>query len=259
MVNLIYTSNIKGITSQKIFSSQTSTSFLNPRYSNNGRMIVFISNPINSLVSALYIGDLNSRKIEKITDTGSIRTEAVFSADDKKLYFCSANENGNNSILATKAAHNFDIYAVERANKNCIKETNLNAYYLSNLAANSDRMIAFNIFAGDEGGLFQYDVLLKASPSRIQSENDKQDNPNIYSNPSYLDNNKIFFSAYNKLLLIDLETKKERTIFLSNFNISNIRYSHSLNRLFFTEENSNGTIYSIDVFVKDMQEIHLKA
>ncbi|KLT65388.1 PD40 domain-containing protein [Pedobacter sp. BMA] len=253
----IYVSDIEGTNIQTIFSSKTSTSFLNPKYSNDGKTIVFISNAFNSLGSAVCIGDLNSRKIEKLTDTTRINTEAIFSADDKNVFFCSANEYGNHSILAAKAAHNFDIYSIMRSSKECVRETKLNAYSLSNLAANSGSMVAFHIYAGNDGGMFQYDTLLKRLPRKIQSENGKLDNPNIYSNPTYFDSNKLFFTAYNKLLLMDLDTKQEKVIFLSNFNIANVRYSHSLKRLFFTEENSDGTIYSIDIFGKGMKEIHL--
>lgn len=253
----IYKSDIKGHNTEKIFSAENGASFFNPRYSNDGRMIVFVSNETNSLNSAVCTGDMTSRKIEMLTDTFSIKTEAIFSSDDKGIFFCAANEYGSNSPLARNSARGFDVYSINLSNGENTKVTNLNAYSLSGLSLNSDSVIAFHVFAGEDGGVFQYNLFTKMLHDRINADS-KSDPPGAYRNPMFVGNGKMYCLAYGRLLLLDLKTNKGKVVFSSNFNIANTRYSSKLHRIFFTRENSDGTIYSIDESGQDLKELNLK-
>jgi Tol biopolymer transport system component len=241
----------------KKISSPSEASFLNPRFSADGKNVVFVSNEKNSINSSIYVGNVISGEIKKITDTNSIKTEAVFNLGGDSIVYCAANEYGNNSIVAAKTARDFDIYSVSISSGLTKRYTNLNAYSLGSLNVDSASNVAFYVFAGDNGGIFKYNPMDGRMSKRIYSLNDTSDKAEDYSNPYFINSSHILYTVYNRMYVIDLSSQKTKSIFSFNSNISNLRYSSTLQRIFFTDESGDGTIYSIDIAGKEKHELKL--
>lgn len=241
----------------KKISSPSEASFLNPRFSADGKKVVFVSNEKNSINSSIYVGNVISGEIKKITDTNSIKTEAVFKSNGDSVIYCAANEYGNNSIVAAKTARDFDIYSVSISSGLSKRYTNLNAYSLGSLNVDSASNVAFYVFAGDNGGIFKYNALDGKMSKRVSSLNDTSDKAEDYSNPFFIDSNHLLYTVYNRMYIMDLSSQKTKSIYSFNSNISNLRYSAALKRIFFTDESGDGTIYSIDISGKEKHELKL--
>ncbi|RQO77094.1 hypothetical protein DBR40_10545 [Pedobacter sp. KBW01] len=253
----LYIYDIKKNYVLKKISSSSEASFLNPRFSGDGKNVVFVSNEKNSINSSICVGNIISGKIKKITDTNSIKTEAIFKSNGDSIIYCSANEYGNNSIVTAKTARDFDIYSASISSGLSKRYTNLNAYSLGNLNIDSASTIAFYVFTGDNGGIFKYNSIDGRMSKRIYSLNDASDKAEDYSNPFFIDSNHLLYTVYNRMYIMELNSQKTKSIFSFNSNISNLRYSSTLQRIFFTDESGDGTIYSIDISGKEKRELKL--
>jgi Tol biopolymer transport system component len=111
-----------------------SMEYYNPKCSEDGKRIVFISSNSKNPDGPIWICDVNGKNLEQLTDGNSMIIEAIFSLNGDSIYFTQAEEYDNNSPIARKAPHKFDIYSINLNDKTIEKRTEEAAYSIYNLS-----------------------------------------------------------------------------------------------------------------------------
>lgn len=216
-----------------------------PRFSPDGRKIVFIGGIPDTFNSALWIVNLNGDSLKQITDTSGIKTEATFSNNGKNIYFAQANEYASYSPLASRAAHDFNIYSVVLSKGEVSKISNLKAYSLANISEVDSNRLILDI-QGKESGVFFYEKG-KSVLNKVSIKNDSLSYAKGYSNPILISNNNLICTSYYVLVNIDLKNQKEKVILpFDNSSIHNIRYHKKSGRLFFQKGGHSNYIYAMN-------------
>lgn len=227
-----------------------------PRFSPDGRKIVFIGGMSGTFNSALWIVNLNGDSLKQITDTSGIKTEATFSHDGKNIYFAQANEYASYSPLTSRAAHDFDIYSVVLSKGEVSKISNLKAYSLANISEVDSNRLILDI-KGKESGVFFYEKV-KSVLTKVSIKNDSLSYAKGYSNPIFIRNDNLICTSYYLLVNIDMKSQKEKVIIQSdNSPIHNIRYHKKSGRLFFQKGGHSNYIYSMNPEGSDLKGISI--
>jgi len=242
----LFKSEINGHNPKKLIDSGDKISLYNARFSPSGGKIIFLVSILNSFNSSIWIANNDGNATRQITDTSGIKTEAIFSQNEKRIYFVQANEYGSYSPLVSKAAHDFDIYSLILGDNKVVKLTDLRAYSLSRISEVDSNKLLFAMHTKNRGIFFykSNDETL----DQILVTNDTLSHSSSYSNPIMIDENTVICVSYYALKEINLKTKKEKRILRSNgsqFNI--IRYNEKLKRIFFQKKDDLNVIHSINL------------
>ncbi|MTW85663.1 hypothetical protein F3157_08310 [Virgibacillus dakarensis] len=138
----LYTVPASGGTAKLLAKPIEGNSFINPTFSPNGDKVAFIKQweveEQERTFGELMIIDQTNGKMEQLTDTNNLITEAVFSPDGKTLYFLKASVYKNYSEIASKRPHEFDIFRMDLETKAIDQITHKKAYEMSGLAVTPD-------------------------------------------------------------------------------------------------------------------------
>jgi WD40 repeat protein len=242
----LYESTINGVIVKSLIKSQKEVSVYNPKFSNDGSKVVFISAFKNNNNGAVNILDLRDLGLKQITGNNTIVRQAIFSDDAKHIYFTQANEYASYSPLASKSAHDFDIFSVIENGDSLKKISNLKAYSLSNLSDIGKNRLIFDM-QGNMNGVFLYDLKHKIL-SGVSIIDDSLSYSKGYTNPILINDSTLICKSYSTLVKVDLVKKIEKVILPYNpQSINTIRYNKSLHRIFFLRKNANTVIYSVNV------------
>lgn len=157
--NHAYISNIDFTNIKPITQHSTEKHNLNHVLSNDGSKILFIAR--NSVTSSfLYIMNSDGSDIQQVTygkeGTKNI-IEAIFSEDDKKIYFLNAGYYGHYSPIASSRPHDFDVYSINIDGSNLTKLTNIKEYELSGLSLDSkNKKLYFDSFERNDSKAILY-------------------------------------------------------------------------------------------------------
>ncbi|WP_133576468.1 TolB-like translocation protein [Pedobacter metabolipauper] len=194
--------------------------------------------------------------LKQVTDTNSLKMEAIFSNDKKNIYYTRADEYAAYSPIGVAAPHKFDIYKLELNSNKITKITNLKAYSIYYLTDIDSLTMAFNM--GDkERGIYFYEKRSEVL-NRLVTKNDTLANSTLYSEPAFIDRNHIICNSNYKLVTIHLLSKYEKSILSSDGGqFIALRFNKKLNRIFFMKEDNEFLIRSINVDGTGLKEINV--
>ncbi|CAG9619287.1 TolB-like translocation protein [Sutcliffiella rhizosphaerae] len=88
----LYQANIDGTMVNQLTYPREDESHIQPRYSNDGRKILFLSQEKGKgeIKQTLYVMDANGSNLTKVTDGEELITDAIFSEDNQCIYYLSA-------------------------------------------------------------------------------------------------------------------------------------------------------------------------
>ena len=249
---LVYKANIDGSNREVLVDGGGSMEYYNPRCSEDGKKIVFISSNSKSPDGPIWICDINGKGLEQFTDGNSMIIEAIFSLNNDSIYFTQAEEYENYSPMVRKAPHKFDIYSINLNDKTIVKKTNEAAYSIYNLSDVDSTRWLFNL--NGEGSYFYNKN--GSGKKMIVAINDTLRNSKMYFNPLMIDRNTIITSSSYDLVKINLATKMEKLLLLmSGSHFSTIRYNKKLGKIFFAKTNDVNTIHSVNLDGTGMLDI----
>jgi hypothetical protein len=254
----IYQMNIDGTEQRKIISSNKNISYFSPRYSKDGKKIVFKKySKTNSLIREICIANSDGSNVEQLTNLKENITDAIFSSYSNEIYFLKATEYGNYSPLAPEQAHGFDIYSLDLSTKEEKRISKLNAYGLHFLAEFDSTSLLVTLQGGDEGGMF----LCQKSPfkllKRIVPKNNPRRIPSLYYAAKYSKTyNSLIFSAPYELYIMDMDTKMANLLFsnVGHTTIDDFYFFNTLPKVLFKKENDL-SLFSINVDGSGLEEI----
>lgn len=232
-------------------------SLLNPKCSNNGKKVAFISNKEGSLASDIWIVNAEGGEPIRLVKSNALISEIAFSKNDEVLYYCSAKEYKSYSPLATKSAHDFDIYSVHIKDKKIEKISALNAYGLSNISDFNNDNILLSLTAE---GIFYYKKGTTSELIQIKPRNKGEKNANSYSRPVLVNPQLIGFVSYYNLFVLDLTTMDQKLIFSANGRgqFNNLSSYKKKNSLLFSLSDETNKLNSIDLNTGTITQFQIK-
>lgn len=250
----LFQADADGKNPELLIDSSQKISVYRPRFSPDGRKIVFVGGMSDTFNGAIWVANINGDSLRQITDTSGIKTEATFSHDGKSIYFAQANEYAAYSPLANRTAHDFDIYSAALGERKVSKISNLKAYSLANISDIDSNRLLLDL-QGKESGIFFYEKS-KSVLNKVSIRNDSLSYSKGYSNPILINSDNIICASYYVLVNIDMKSQQEKVILPSdNSGINVIRYHKKSGRLFFKRGDHSNYIYSMNLDGSDLKSI----
>jgi Tol biopolymer transport system component len=266
----IYQIDITNDQKTKICST-TEYSLIKPVYSPDNKQIACLSESLSdNLKGKICLIDINSKNLIDLTNDSLLILECIYNHTGKSLFFTAAKRYGNYSPIASKAAHEIDIYNINIATKRIRQITNFNSYDLHGLSItkNGDSLL-FRLTAKDYDGLYLMDLNSKRL-SQISALNDlrvakKATAYEYYDAVLSRDNSKISFSEPYELYIMDRRTKTSKLIFRNEANLVNVgeaKFFNSANFLLISlptnnnVENSRGDNYGFYILNTQTNELN---
>ena len=232
--------------------------FSNPRYSPDGKKIVFIKYFKKSFgESTVCIANSDGTGIQELTHGGELVTEAIFSAKGGELLYCSTKQYNSSKKKGTTNARGFDIYTIGVGDRKVTKLSQLNARGIDNLSEINEKYILFHLNAGKKSGIYSFERNNPARALRIFPVNGTQE-ANLLDKPGYAPDTFLVFTALSELYAMNLITHKADLIYDAKAGhlIQMLRGFHTKSRVLFkkfdepklTSINTDGSeVSSIDV------------
>lgn len=254
----IYRCDIDGKDVKLLFSSESNISFYKPRFSNNGKDLVFLGEIASvGTKNSIWSGRIDASGLTQLIDSTGLRGEAVYGLDDSIIYYSQAEDYAAYSPIGMKAPHNFNIYQMNLLDRKKVKLTNINAYTLYNIIDFDKERFLLTVRGGDEG-LFFLTKKQEDKLDKIITTNDTLNNSTGYSNAVVLDKNNIICSSYYKLIVLNLLTKNERMILPSTgSHFKEIRYCNKGKKVFFTKNDNTNDLYCLNINDLDLTKIKI--
>lgn len=221
----IYTSNIDGTGIKQLIKSDEYKSYFNPKYSPDGKKIVFLECERGDVNNAIIcIAESDGSSIERLTAGNEIITEVIFSDYGNDIIYCKANEYEKYSPLGKKQAHDFDIYSVDILTKEITKLSNLKSYGVYKISEIDSSNILMHMSAGPDGGMFLFTKDTPNDLRRIIPINNPRGDASLYYTPLYSKQyNLMAFIAPYELYTMDMESRKAKLLY-DNKGYSHIEY-----------------------------------
>lgn len=251
----LYKSGIDTAKAKPFIAFKNDLSVFKPRYSPDGKKIVFISDTENSQDFSLWMINVDGSGLIHLAK--GLITEGIFSFNNNYIYFTKAKVYERFSPLASKGTHDFDVYRIDLKDKRILKITNLNAYKLSNIIdLNEEKMI---LDMCPEGTCI-YNKATNSILTKISPVNNKDRAIDSYSTPVLINHDLISLVSYYELIGFNLSDRKEQLIFSTEgaHQFGTIRFLKEKNSLVFSYSGSDNVLYSVDLAGKGIRQITLQ-
>jgi Tol biopolymer transport system component len=251
----IYIANIDGTSPKNIIAATNDTAYYFPKYSPDGKKIVFIKSRRGSETGSLCIARSDGSRIQQLTDNEHLITEAIFSLDGKSIYFCMANVYKKYSPIGRTAPHDLDIYAININSGQIDKVSQLKLYSLSGIS----ELDSINMLVSSYSPEWEMYTFSKmgGTLNRLGPSNEIGEANNLLSDPVYSRYSKsIVFRAINRLYVMNKDDKIAKRIFWNEHGSQlwqTCPYNKS-NRIMFTILNDS-FLYSIKNDGTDIKKI----
>lgn len=249
----IYAADVDG-SNVKELASSIDYDYTYPIFSSDGSKIVFLGSVRHAVEpkSLLYLMDSSGKNIKPLTSKDNLITEAVFSPDNKKIYFLQSSYFGHYSPIARSHPHDFDIYSINVDGSELKRMTNFTAYEMEGLSTSSD---------GKSLLLKITDQTLVQSLLNISDEqlNDEETYSKVYHAPNPII--IINLNEINKLTELKLDQDKLKQLASDENRVTEAKYgvdvynptlSHNSRFLAFT------TVVDYDLFIMSITDKNIK-
>lgn len=233
----IYTYSLNDKTVQLIASSNEGEDYIQPSFSPDGKFILFISLSANTEESAIFAVNVVGHNKEQLTEYKKLITDATFSEDGNKVLYVLAKEVTDYSTLAFEAAHNMDIYTYNIENKTEEKQTNLNAYSITNLRSQGDSVIYIQNLEGP----YFYKWPESKKINKIMPVNSTDVKTIGCSDFGFKKNQALFFITGGGYQLYEIERENlhAKLILHTNFKMENLNVFQKSDKIIFTRNLQN--------------------
>lgn len=258
-ISSIYKMPLKGGKANLLIGSNEGLSYVNPKYSPDGKKIVFIGYEKDDVdKSSLYLANSDGTNIVRLTNGTGIFTEAVFMTDETVL-FLKANEYGKYSPIGVKDAHGFDIYSIHLPSKEVSRLSNISAYGINHISVVDSNRILLRLEEGPDGGIYLFSRDHPEASRRLPFVNSPLKDESMYYNPIYSQEyNVLAFTAPYKLYKMNLENKKVELVYdaTGTRNLDEIAFFNTQPRLLFTQQGLP-VFFSINLDGEGLQRIEI--
>jgi len=254
----VFEINTDGRSPRLILEPPGDAIFSNPRYSPDGKKIVFIKRFKKSLwESTVFVSNSDGTGIKELTHGGELVTEAIFSSRGGDVLYCSAKQYNSSKTKHTTDVRGFDIYAIDAGDRKATKLSKLNALGIEHLSEINEKYILFHLNAGKKSGIYSFEKDNPANTLKIFPVNGTQES-NLLDKPGYAPDRFLVFTAFSELYAMNLITRKADLIYDTKGGhlIQMLKGFHTTPRVLFkkfdepslTSLNTDGTeVRSIDV------------
>jgi len=234
----IYRLNIDGTNPQEIIKSPGYRSFFSPRYSLDGKKIVFISYLKSNFNNrAVFISNSDGTEIEQLTAGGDNIYEAFFSENSNEIIYSKVNDYKQNSRLVKARAKGFDFYSINITDKKEKNISELNEYGMYEISEFDKRTLLYHRVAGYEGGMYLYSRDLPNKRERIVPSNNPlgHRDTSLFWSSAYSKRYKMFaFTAPHELYMMNFETKEAKLLFYNKpTHIKSFRFCNTKRKIIF--------------------------
>lgn len=258
----IFEINADGRSPRLILKPRGDEIFSNPRYSPNGKKIVFVKQFKKSFwESMVCVVNSDGTSMEELTHGGELVTEAIFAANGDEVLYCSAKQYNSRKKKGTTDVRGFDIYTINVSDKKATKLSGLDARGIDNLSEIHEKYILFHVNGGKKSGIYSFDKDNPGRALRIFPVNGTQESK-LLDKPGYAPDRFLVFTALSELYAMDMVTHKADLIYDAKTGhfIEILRGFHTKSRVLFkrfdepklTALNTDGTdVRLIDVEFPD--------
>ncbi|MFB3386584.1 TolB family protein [Flavobacterium sp. LAR06] len=252
----IYSMNIDGTNIRSIIEAKNGKNFVNPRYSNDKKKILFIESSMQGQKnSSLCIASPDGNNIIKVVNELGVITEAFFRSNVDEIIFCKANEYKKYSPIGRKMPHDFDIYSINLTTGRLVRLTNISAYSINHITE-IDGKITFNLKSNAYNGIFtlsEHNIVPFISNGKFKDKI-------VSSAFLFLPEKKeiIYVDSYD-LFKMNTKTKKSTFLIKSDFGIVSLmrRFNNSKKILCSMQNDTNLYILDNNLFSKSVISINL--
>lgn len=274
----VYTANIDG-TDVKFLTGMKDNSLLRPKYSPDGKKIVFLACPKNNeeRQKSLFVMNRDGRNQIQLTPEHSLITEAVFSPDSHTIYFLKAGSFKHYSPIASKRPHDYDIFSVDVDGNNMKRITYEKEYNVSSLSVTSDDQKLLYIKSVYTDGISKQPLYVtsadgKEECNKIIPKGEGLKNSEIYHAALSPDNQSIAFSAVSnsskkiyeyELFKMDLKKREAKQLTKLHLFVTGPVFFHKQNKIMFLQYYNwpdnppKYQIYIIDLDTNNLKKINL--
>lgn len=259
----IYYSDIEGNKIKALFVGTNENEYVNPRYTEDGKKIIFISHNLGDNSNAICIANQDGSNLKSIPVNDVIVTEAVFSLVNNTVFFCGAKSFNKSSPIGIKSAHDFDIYVLNIEDESINKLSELNSYNINNISIVDSTYILMKIENGPSGGMYALPINDHKELIPVVPTNNPRKNTSLYYHPIFSERFKsIAFIAPYELYIMDVDTKTANLVFGpkdGSGQFKSLRFFNKEEKILFTKVNRNGIIelMSIKYDGSDLKKIHV--
>ena len=208
----VFEVNIDGRSPRLILRPPNDGTFSRPRYSPDGKKIVFIKHFTKSFwESTVFICNSDGTDVQELTHGGELVTEAIFSGNDNVLY-CSSKQYNSLKKKGTTDSRGFDIYSINVIDRQASKLSKLDAVGIDNLSEINEKYILFHSNDGKKSGIYSFE---KDNPTRVLRMfpvNGTHDS-SLLDKPGYAPDKFLLFTALSELYAMNLITHEANLIY----------------------------------------------
>jgi WD40 repeat protein len=209
----IFEINADGGSPRLIMKSGSDELFSNPRYSPDGKKMVFIKHFKSKFwMGAVCVSNLDGTGVEELTQGGEFVTEALFSARGSEVFYCSSQQYNTSKTKGTTTVRGFDIYTINLADRKVTRLSNLNAPGIDNLTEINDKYLLFHLNGAKRSGIFSFEKENPARVLRIFPANGTQES-SLLDKPGFVPDKFIVFTALYELYAMNLNTRENTLIY----------------------------------------------
>jgi Tol biopolymer transport system component len=209
----VFEVNTDGQSPRQILKPSSDAIFSNPRYSPDGKKIVFIKHLKKVFgESTVCVSNSDGTNVKELTPGGELVTEAVFSAQGNDILYCTSKQYNTSKKKRTTDVRRFDIYAVNINDKQTRQLSKLNAVGIDNLSEINEKYLLFHLTSGKKSGIYS---LEKDNPSHAQKifpDNGTQES-NELDKPGYVPDRFVVFTARAELYAMDMTSRKAALVY----------------------------------------------
>lgn len=217
----IYQMDTNGKNLKELIPSANNNSYLNPKYSPDGKKIVYISvSADSSQTHSVYIANTDGTDQRKIIVSKQVITEVSFSECEQKIYFIKNNEFSHFSPLSQSQPHGADIYSIDLLSNKIQKITQLNAYGLFRISEYHCDDLLTNMSMESRGGIIMFP---KNKPNELQyinPINPPRKDFSLFNTPQYSNKyNMLAFMVPYEIYAMDMRARDAKLVFKSSGNL----------------------------------------
>jgi WD40 repeat protein len=254
----VFEINVDGRSPRLVLKPSSDEIFSNPRYSPDGKKIVFIKHFKKSFwESTVCVSRRDGTGVQELTHGGELVTEAIFSATGGDVLYCSTKQYNSSKTKGTTDVRGFDIYTIDVRDRKATKLSKLDGLGIDNLSEINEKYILFHLNAGKKSGIYSFERDNPARTLRIFPINGTQES-SLLDKPGYVTDRFLVFTALYELYAMNLITRKADLIYDTKGGhlIQMLKGFHTKSRVLFkkfdesrlTCLNTDGTeVTSIDV------------
>ncbi|MDR2228487.1 MAG: hypothetical protein LBE39_03365 [Flavobacteriaceae bacterium] len=256
----IYTKSINDGKKSVIFEG--SGNYVNPKYVNNGKTIVALYYPYNTLIPEFHFYNLATHKLSKKIKLGEGFISDYILSTSNKMFYLQAKTFQSYSPIVPKAYHDFDIYELDLVTLEYKRISNLKAYSMQEILnmEGDSLLVSMQGKYSDESGLFFVNKVSSMKEegilNKIWIKNDTLRNSTMYANPVILPNNQILCASSYQMVMLDLKSNKEFPVLPSNgYHYNIIRNVNNL--VFYQRSDRTDDIYFFNLKDKNINLIKI--